>query len=169
MAMIRYASAILLSSGACLCWVGPTPSFGPTTRRPAVDTERAAVVDLPAAIPGRFGATLEDGALATMKLKAQVLQLGASLDRGQMYNPTSGPQYSERLTAAVGKIEELVALTPPLPTTLGPLEGEWELVLSSVPHGIFRSSPFFLAVQEALNAGEGKEGPFESIDDKANL
>ena len=49
------------------------------------------------------------------------------------------------------------------------IEGEWELVLSSVPHGIFRSSPFFLAVQEAFNAGEGTSGPFESVQDKSNL
>ena len=26
--------------------------------------------------------------------------------------------------------------------------GEWELVLSTVPHGIFRSSPFFMAIQQ---------------------
>ena len=30
------------------------------------------------------------------------------------------------------------------------LDGEWELVFSTVKHGIFRSSPFFLAVQEAF-------------------
>lgn len=34
-----------------------------------------------------------------------------------------------------------------VPNSLEEIEGEWELVLSTVPHGIFRSSPFFLAIQ----------------------
>jgi hypothetical protein len=33
-------------------------------------------------------------------LKAQVLQLAASLDRGQAYNPTSGEYYRERFEVA---------------------------------------------------------------------
>lgn len=41
------------------------------------------------------------------------------------------------------------------------LSRDWELVLTTVPHGIFRSSPFFLAIQAAYaQAGEL---------DKANL
>ena len=32
---------------------------------------------------------------------------------------------------------------------LSELDGEWELVFTSVAHGIFRSSPFFLAIREA--------------------
>ena len=56
------------------------------------------------------------------------------------------------------KIEQLIALqnnkTPSsLSFPLSELEGEWELVLSTVPHGIFRSSPFFLAIQEAYKIG----------------
>ena len=47
-------------------------------------------------------------------LKLPLLQLAAALDRGQMYNPTSGAQYSERMRTAVRKIEELVACAPPL-------------------------------------------------------
>jgi hypothetical protein len=31
------------------------------------------------------------------------------------------------------------------------IEGEWELVLTTVPNGIFRSSPFFLAVQRSIH------------------
>ena len=132
--------------------------------RPAATLEAPA--PLPDALAGPFGATIGGGPAT---LKAQVLQLGAALDRGQMYNPTSGAQYSERMRTAVRKIEELVACAPPLPTSLDAIDGEWELVLSSVPHGIFRSSPFFLAVQEAFNAGEGTSGPFESVQDKSNL
>lgn len=53
------------------------------------------------------------------------------------------------------------SLAPSVPTSLNDIAGEWELVLSTVPHGIFRSSPFFLAIQEAFAAGGEPE--------KANL
>lgn len=99
------------------------------------------------AIVGQFGDTFQQ----TARLKAQVLQLGAALDRGQLYNPTTGEHYGERMEASKKKVEELVALAPPLPTDLEQIAGEWELVFTSVPNGIFRSSPFFLAVQEAFN------------------
>ena len=56
--------------------------------------------------------------------------------------------------------------TNKVPTSLDELEGEWELVLSTVPHGIFRSSPFFLAVQEAFQYAENTTAFGE---DKANL
>ena len=49
----------------------------------------------------------------------------------------------------VWQLEELIANSPPLPTSLDELAGEWELVFTNVKHGIFRSSPFFLAIQEA--------------------
>ena len=81
--------------------------------------------------------------------KATLLQLGASLDRGQAYNPTSGEYYKDRMDVAVQKIDEFVAATAAIPTSLEDIAGEWELVLTTVPHGIFRSSPFFLAIQEA--------------------
>jgi len=75
------------------------------------------------------------------KTKAQVLQLGAALDRGQSYNPTSGAYYEDTMKAAKGKIEELVEMAGDsnIPSKLEDMEGEWELVLSTVPHGIFRS------------------------------
>lgn len=91
------------------------------------------------------------------QLKAQILQLGASLDRGQAYNPTSGEYYKDRMDLAVSKVKELITVSPPLPTSLDAMDGEWELVYSSVAHGIFRSSPFFLAIQEAYSA-DGPEG-----------
>ena len=111
-----------------------------------------------------FAGAAEDEA---MVLKAQVLQLGASLDRGQSYNPTSGTYYQERFEFARSKVRELVDKQKgPLPTTLDAIAGEWELVFTTVPHGIFRSSPFFLAVQEAFQYAEDKTAFGE---DKANL
>jgi hypothetical protein len=85
------------------------------------------------------------------RLKSQIIQFGAILDRGQSYNPTSGTFYADRMAAAKTKIEELVTSSKAsaIPSSLQDMEGEWELVLTTVPHGIFRSSPFFLAIQEA--------------------
>ncbi len=97
--------------------------------------------------------------LSTEQLKAQILQLGASLDRGQAYNPTSGAYYSGTMLAAKKKVEELISKGDKfmnIPRSLEDMDGEWELVLSSVPHGIFRSSPFFLAVQEAFQFADDK-------------
>jgi hypothetical protein len=90
-------------------------------------------------------------------LKAQILQLGAALDRGQAYNPTSGEYYKETMDIAKSKILQLLEQYPRTPSTLQEIEGEWELVLTTVPHGIFRLSPFFLAVQEAFSFAEEKE------------
>ena len=41
-----------------------------------------------------------DVKLTVDSLKSQILQLGASLDRGQSYNPTSGTYYADRMAVA---------------------------------------------------------------------
>ena len=95
-------------------------------------------------------------------LKLQILQCGAALDRGQAYNPTSGTYYADRMEAARERVERLIQIgSPTRPRSLASLDGEWELVWTSTPHGIFRSSPFFLAIQEAFALGGEPE--------KANL
>mmetsp|Transcript_24672 Transcript_24672/g.48001 ORF Transcript_24672/g.48001 Transcript_24672/m.48001 type:complete len:227 (+) Transcript_24672:2-682(+) len=48
-----------------------------------------------------------------------------------------------------GVFRQLIEKSPPLPESLEELDGEWELIFTSVAHGIFRSSPFFLAIQAA--------------------
>jgi len=59
--------------------------------------------------------------------------------------------------AAKSKVsEEEESTTTTIPKSLDDISGEWELVLSTVPHGIFRSSPFFLAIQEAYEYAETK-------------
>ena len=98
-----------------------------------------------------------DANMTLEQRKAQILQLGAALDRGQSYNPTSGEYYSGTMLVAKKKIQELIDASDPnihIPKTLYDIEGEWELVLTTVKHGIFRSSPFFLAVQEAFGYAE---------------
>lgn len=91
--------------------------------------------------------------------KATLLQLGAVLDRGQAYNPTSGSYYEERMAAARENIQGFVDRhTNNVPTSLSQISGEWELVLTTVNHGIFRSSPFFLAIQDSYETyAEEKE------------
>ena len=87
-------------------------------------------------------------------LQKQILQLSAALDRGQMFNPTSGTQYSEPMAVAKSLIKKLCGTqSTKNDWTIADMDGEWELVYSSVPHGLFRSSPFFLAIQDAYAAG----------------
>ncbi|KAL7473636.1 hypothetical protein ACHAXS_014090 [Conticribra weissflogii] len=98
--------------------------------------------------------------LSKEKLKTQILQLGAALDRGQSYNPTSGDYYSFSMDVARSKIQSLISLADAetnVPKSLEDISGEWELVFTTVKHGIFRSSPFFLAVQEAFGYAEEPE------------
>jgi hypothetical protein len=92
------------------------------------------------------------------QLKAQILQLGAALDRGQAYNPTSGSYYEETMKEAKKRITKLVDQYPKPALCLADIEGEWELVLTTVAHGIFRSSPFFLAIQEAYERYAEEKG-----------
>jgi hypothetical protein len=61
------------------------------------------------------------------------------------------------MKTARSKIDQLLTIeSNKIPTTLEQMEGEWELILSTVPHGIFRSSPFFLAIQESYEYAEDK-------------
>mmetsp|Transcript_8318 Transcript_8318/g.34253 ORF Transcript_8318/g.34253 Transcript_8318/m.34253 type:complete len:329 (+) Transcript_8318:852-1838(+) len=117
--------------------VQTTPSFGATmaTETPSDDTN-------------------------LVVLKAKILQAGATLDRGQGYNPTSGEQYKDRMDAAVRCVDALVRAGEPLgkaTVSLEAIAGPWELVFSSVPHGIFRSSPFFLAIDAAYRMAGAPE------------
>lgn len=110
--------------------------------------------------------SIETKSLDINQLKIQLLQLGAALDRGQAYNPTSGPYYENNINVARDKIEQLLDSASKVskdgkvmnfvPKTLDDIDGEWELILSTVPHGIFRSSPFFLAIQESYEYAESK-------------
>ena len=136
----------------CALVVGTTHGFVvPHPNQQTMKVDAAALKDLDAIATPAFGETFDTD---IPKLKAKLLVLSATLDRGQVYNPTSGEQYKDRMDAAVGVINDLVALGTAKPN-LESLAGRWELVFSSVPHGIFRSSPFFLAIDNAYrSAGE---------------
>jgi len=141
----------------------------PSTEAVAVAVSEASAASTNWFTPDTKKSDADVSILSTEQLKAQVLQLGAALDRGQAYNPTSGAYYSGVMLAAKKKIQELVSRADPdvnIPKSLKDIEGEWELILTTVPHGIFRSSPFFLAIQEAFEFAEDGKAFGEP---KANL
>ena len=54
----------------------------------------------PLAKPTSVFSSSADKVQTVESLKSQILQLGAALDRGQAYNPTSGSYYSDRMEVA---------------------------------------------------------------------
>ena len=54
----------------------------------------------PLAKPASIFSSSADKVQTVESLKSQILQLGASLDRGQAYNPTSGSYYADRMDVA---------------------------------------------------------------------
>lgn len=187
MLRVTPGTALLLLAASCLlvsirAWTTSTPTSSARAFRvpmsalgaSSVATDDSsswfsAVEDsaaVPASAPSGFSGS------GIQQLKIQLLQLGAALDRGQAYNPTSGSYYEESMNVARSKIgqlldeaaktasqsegEEAAAVPGTVPKSLDDISGEWELVLSTVPHGIFRSSPFFLAIQESYEFAETK-------------
>ena len=83
-------------------------------------------------------------------VKSKILQIAALTDRGQRLNTLIAPTYQEKRTEMTALLDELAAAQSSADAvTESALEGEWELVFSEVE--LFRSSPFFLAIEEALN------------------
>ena len=72
--------------------------------------------------------------------------LAAATDRGQRTNALVAATYAERRREAEALAERLAPASAPV--TEDALAGEWELVYASVE--LFRSSPFFLAIEEAF-------------------
>ena len=175
-----YRSAIAIASLGSSAFLKPVQSFLlPKNDVTCSNTDRSSntwslssTVTSPAAVPSSSWFTDNDNdeqQPSKDKLKTQILQLGAALDRGQSYNPTSGEYYSSSMEVARSKIQSLISLADAesnVPKSLDDIAGEWELVFTTVKHGIFRSSPFFLAIQEAFEYGEEKEAFGE---DKATL
>ena len=81
------------------------------------------------------------------ELKKQIYQIAAVTDRGQRLNRLVAPMYQEKTK----EMEELIKSLENLKSEISEetLSGEWELIYSTVE--LFRSSPFFLAIEKALN------------------
>ena len=148
MVRVETVFASLLLVNLALAWTAATPKRSRWLHPATLTTEKPTTTCL--AATSWFEVTSTSSSLSLEQRKAQLLQLGAALDRGQAYNPTSGDYYQDRMEVAVSAIRNLLKSHPnKIPKSMKDIEGEWELVLSTVPHGIFRSSPFFLAIQEA--------------------
>ena len=80
-------------------------------------------------------------------LKTLVYQIAAVTDRGQRMNAMIAPMYQNKLVEMNTVVDHLLPLSDEV--TQSSIEGEWELIYSSVE--LFRSSPFFLAIEKALN------------------
>ena len=80
-------------------------------------------------------------------LKALIYQIAAVTDRGQRMNAMIAPMYQNKMVEMNKLLEHLVPLSDAI--NQSSIEGEWELVYSSVE--LFRSSPFFLAIEKALD------------------
>ena len=80
-------------------------------------------------------------------IKKEICRISALTDRGQRLNKLIAPVYKDQLIKIKQLVEDLEKYnTKP---TKDNLSGEWELIFSNVE--LFRSSPFFLAIEDALD------------------
>ena len=80
-------------------------------------------------------------------VKEEIYKLSAICDRGQRLNKLIAPIYQNKLIEIKKLVEELEEKEFIIKEEN--LTGEWELIFSNVE--LFRSSPFFLAIETALN------------------
>ena len=81
------------------------------------------------------------------EVKKKLYQISAITDRGQRLNPFVSPMYQEKLKEMEQLVNDLEKQNSEFSEEK--LSGEWELIYSTVE--LFRSSPFFLAIEKALN------------------
>ena len=80
-------------------------------------------------------------------IKEKIYKIAAKTDRGQRLNKLIAPMYQENLKEIRSLTKELIALECEINEEK--LNGDWELIFSDVE--LFRSSPFFLAIEKALD------------------
>lgn len=83
------------------------------------------------------------------KLKLQILQHSASVDRGQLHDRLVSNAYEGKRQKIHALILELCDIHCTKPFDRDNISGDWELVYSTCQ--LFRSSPFFMAIQAAFN------------------
>ena len=83
----------------------------------------------------------------TDEIKKKIFQIAAVTDRGQRLNKLIAPVYQDKLIEMDDLIESLKIYSSEISEES--LSGEWELIYSNVE--LFRSSPFFLAIEKGLN------------------
>ena len=85
--------------------------------------------------------------LEKKKIKEKIYKISAKTDRGQRLNKLIAPMYQENLKEIRSLTKELISFNSEVNEEK--LNGDWELIFSDVE--LFRSSPFFLAIEKALN------------------
>ena len=80
-------------------------------------------------------------------IKKKIYQIAAITDRGQRLIKLIAPMYREKLKEMEQLVYDLEKQNSEISEEK--LSGEWELIYSTVE--LFRSSPFFLAIEKALN------------------
>ena len=81
------------------------------------------------------------------EVKKKIYQISAITDRGQRLNTFVSPMYHEKLKEMEQLVNDLEKQNSEISEEK--LSGEWELIYSTVE--LFRSSPFFMAIEKALN------------------
>ena len=81
------------------------------------------------------------------EIKKKIYKIAAITDRGQRLNKLVAPIYQEKSKEMNKLIKNLENFD--FEISKSGLSGEWELIYSTVE--LFRSSPFFLAIEKALN------------------
>ena len=82
-----------------------------------------------------------------ISIKEEIYKLSAITDRGQRLNKLIAPTYKEKVREMKVLIEKLNNFS--IPVSEENLSGNWELIFSDVE--LFRSSPFFLSIENALD------------------
>ena len=85
--------------------------------------------------------------LEKKEIKEKIYKISAKTDRGQRLNKLIAPMYQENLKEIRSLSKELIAFNSEINEEK--LNGDWELIFSDVE--LFRSSPFFLAIEKALD------------------
>ena len=80
-------------------------------------------------------------------IKKEIYKISAITDRGQRLNKLIAPVYEDKYCEIKRLVNELEPYSEEI--TEQALTGDWELIFSSVE--LFRSSPFFLAIEKAFN------------------
>ena len=81
------------------------------------------------------------------EIKTNIYKIASVTDRGQRLNKLVAPIYEEKENEMRDFIKALKSFS--FEISEKSLSGEWELIFSNVE--LFRSSPFFLAIEKALN------------------
>ena len=85
--------------------------------------------------------------LEKKEIKEKIFKISAQTDRGQRLNKLIAPMYRERSKEIRFLVKELIDIHSEISEEK--LNGDWELIFSDVE--LFRSSPFFLAIEKALD------------------